>query len=167
MHPRQMHYYLPQWVEKRRWCSRAFIHRWLHLGNTTQWVLLPKLQNFFRNCFNTCQRAKGILPSCHDTSLTLCKHKKKLKASRQLSEEIFRLHFIIFHYHCFTDAFTAASSRLWNMIISCKFWPICRWAVSANIQNINKPHLPMSVQLPDGWLICKGPFCQLSVLPRL
>ena len=48
--------------KKRRWCSRAFIHRWLHLGNTTQWVLLPKLQNFFRNCFNTCQRAKGILP---------------------------------------------------------------------------------------------------------
>ena len=98
---------------------------------------------------------RPIINMILDTSLTLCKHKKKLKASRQLSEEIFRLHFIIFHYHCFTDAFTDASSRLWNMIISCKFWPICRWAVSANIQNINKPHLPMSVQLPEhqmaGW----------------
>ena len=47
---------------------------------------------------------RPIINMILDTSLTLCKHKKKLKASRQLSEEIFRLHFIIFHYHCFTDA---------------------------------------------------------------
>ena len=47
---------------------------------------------------------RPIINMILDTSLTLCKHEKKLKASRQLSEEIFRLHFIIFHYHCFTDA---------------------------------------------------------------
>ena len=114
--PGQMHYYLHQWVKTTQMMQPSFYsplappREHYPVGTTTQ------IAKIFRNCFNTCQRAKGILPwhaNARDTTdyqhdighqLNIMQTQKKLKASRQLSEEIFRLHFIIFHYHCFTDA---------------------------------------------------------------